>query len=86
MPDLEALYRVGAIPPVESTRFHGWADPLGMPTAEWYDAPVKRDFWRAVGMQGQSAIQAWRNENTDRPIVLGRKRPLVGHDQGEADG
>ena len=124
-PDLEALYRVGKIPPVEWNRFPGWTDPLGMPTNEWYDAvaagvqaprnivlidhevwpsgtqaerqataakfvtlsnelkarkpgwklgwydaPVKRDFWRSVGAQGQSGLQAWRNENTDRGAIF----------------
>ena len=38
LPDLEALYRVGKIPPIEWNRFPGWADPLGLPTSAWYDA------------------------------------------------
>ena len=125
LPDLEALYRVGKIPPIEWNRFPGWTDPQGMPTAEWYDAvaatvqaprnivlvdqelwpnstqaerqataskfvtlsnelkarkpgwklgwydaPVKRDFWRAVGVHGPSAYQAWKNENTDRGAIF----------------
>lgn len=38
MPDLEALYRVGKIPMVIRTNYTGWSDPLGLPTAAWYDA------------------------------------------------
>ena len=43
-PDLEALYRVGKIPMVIRTNVSGWqtswADPLGLPSAAWYDAMV----------------------------------------------
>lgn len=43
-PDLEALYRVGKIPMVIRTNVFGWqtswADPLGLPSAAWYDAMV----------------------------------------------
>lgn len=37
-PDLDALYRVGKIQLVHRTSYSGWTDPLGLPTAKWYDA------------------------------------------------
>ncbi len=37
-PDLEALYRMGKIPMIHRTGYPGWTDPLGLPTAQWYDS------------------------------------------------
>lgn len=38
LPDLAALYKVPAIPLISRPKFAGWADPLGVPSAQWYDA------------------------------------------------
>lgn len=38
LPDMDALYGMGKIPLVNRTSYPGWTDPLGIPTAQWYDA------------------------------------------------
>ena len=38
------------------------------------------------GRSGRACLVGWlESHGTNRPVTMGRKRPLVGHDQGTTD-